>query len=100
MSVLQVAAEKRAMRKLSGRCVSSSTGVPTLSGPSRLLRRDKVISSLAGSGARAITLVAVVGVDAELVDDFKRVFAPVLSVHQGIVQWRAIITGEAVAPAE
>ncbi len=47
-----------------------------------------------------VTLVAVVGIDAELVDDFKRVFAPVLDVDQGVVQRRAIIAGEAVALAE
>ena len=47
-----------------------------------------------------VTLVAVVGVDAELVDDFKRVFAPVLNVDQGVVQGRAVIAREAVALAE
>ena len=47
-----------------------------------------------------IAVVAVVGVDAELVDDFKRVFAPVLDVDQGVVQRRAVIAGEAVALAK
>jgi hypothetical protein len=47
-----------------------------------------------------ITMVAVISVDAELVDDFKRVFAPVFEINQGVVQRRAIIAGEAVALAE
>ena len=40
--------------------------------------------------------MAVVGVDAELVDDFKRVFAPVLDIDQGVVQRRAIFAVEAL----
>ena len=44
-----------------------------------------------------VTLVAVVGIDAELVNDFKSVFAPVLYVDQSVVQRRAIIASEAVA---
>ena len=43
-----------------------------------------------------VTLVAVVGVDAELVDDLERVFAPVLDVDQGVVQRRAVIAGEGI----
>jgi hypothetical protein len=42
-------------------------------------------------------VVAVVGVDAELVDDLEGVFAPVLDVDQRVVQRRAVIAGEAVA---
>ena len=41
-------------------------------------------------------MVAVVRVDAELVDDLEGVFAPVLDVDQGVVQRRAVIAGEAV----
>ena len=36
-------------------------------------------------------MVAVVRVDSELVDDLEVVFAPVLEVHEGVVQRRAII---------
>ena len=39
-------------------------------------------------------MVAVVGIDAELVDDLEVVFAPVLDVDQGVVQRRAVIAGE------
>jgi hypothetical protein len=45
-------------------------------------------------------VVAVVGVDAELVDDLEGVFAPVLDVDQGVVQRRAVVAGEAVALAQ
>ncbi len=47
-----------------------------------------------------ITLMAVVGVDAELVDDLERVFAPVFNVDQGVVQRRTIIAGEGIPLAE
>ena len=47
-----------------------------------------------------VAVVAVVGVDAELVDDLEGVFAPVLDVDQGVVQRRAVVAGEAVALAE
>ena len=46
-----------------------------------------------------VTVVAVVGVDAELVNDFKVVFAPVLDVDQRIVQGGAIVAGEGVDAA-
>ena len=42
-------------------------------------------------------MVAVVGVDAELVDDLEGVFAPVLDVDQSEVQRRAVVADEAVA---
>ena len=41
-------------------------------------------------------VVAIVRVDAELVDDLEGVFAPVLDVDEGVVQRRAVIAGEAV----
>jgi len=47
-----------------------------------------------------VTVVAVVGVDAELVDDLECVFAPVLDVDQGVVQRRPIVAGEAIALAQ
>ena len=47
-----------------------------------------------------VAVVAVVGVDSKLVDDFKGVLAPVLDVDQGVVQRRAIVTREAVDLAE
>ena len=45
-------------------------------------------------------MVAVVRVDAELIDDLEGVFAPVLDVDEGVVQRRAVIAGEAVDLAE
>jgi hypothetical protein len=45
-------------------------------------------------------VVAVVGVDAKLVDNFKRVLAPVVDVDEGVVQRRAVFTSEAVATAK
>ena len=41
-----------------------------------------------------VAVVAVVGVDAELVDDFEGVLAPVLDVDEGVVQRRAVVAGE------
>jgi hypothetical protein len=43
-----------------------------------------------------VTVVAVVGVDAELVDDLEVVFAPVLEVDQRVVQGCAIFAGKCV----
>jgi hypothetical protein len=40
--------------------------------------------------------MAVISVDAELVDDLEVVFAPVLDVHQGVGKGRAIVAGEVV----
>lgn len=45
-------------------------------------------------------MVAVLGVDAELVDYLEVVFAPVLDVDEGEVERGAIVTLEAVARAE
>ena len=42
-----------------------------------------------------VAVVAVVGVDAELVDDLEGVLAPVLDVDEGVVQRRAVVAGEA-----
>ena len=47
-----------------------------------------------------VAVVAVVGVDAELADDFKGVLAPVLDVDQRVVERRAVVAGEGVALAE
>ena len=47
-----------------------------------------------------VTVVAVVRVDAELVDDLEGVFAPVLDVHQRVVQRRAVVASEAGDPTE
>ena len=46
-----------------------------------------------------VAVVAVVGVDAELVDDLERVLAPVFDVDQRVVQRRAIVAGEGVDAA-
>ena len=45
-------------------------------------------------------MVAVVRVDAELVDDFVGVFAPVFDIDEGVVQRRAIIAGEGIYRAK
>jgi len=47
-----------------------------------------------------VALEAVVGVDAELVDDLEGVFTPVLNVDEGIVERGAVVAGEAVDFAE
>ena len=44
--------------------------------------------------------MAVVGIDAELVDYLEGVFAPVLDVDQGVVQRRAVVADESVDRAE
>jgi hypothetical protein len=41
-------------------------------------------------------MVAIVGVDAELVDELERVLASVLDVDEGVVEGRAVIAREAV----
>ncbi len=46
-----------------------------------------------------VTVVAVVRVDAKLVDDLEGVFAPVFDVDQGVVQRRTIVAGEGVDAA-
>jgi hypothetical protein len=43
-----------------------------------------------------VAVMAVVGVDAELVDDLEGVLAPVLDVDQGVVERRAVVAGETV----
>ena len=43
--------------------------------------------------------MAVVGVDAQLIDDLERVLAPVPDVDERVVQRRAVVAGEAVALA-
>lgn len=44
--------------------------------------------------------MAVIGVDTELVDDLKAVFAPLPDVDQGVEEWRAVVPLEAVAFAQ
>ncbi len=46
-----------------------------------------------------VTMVAVVRVDAKLVDDLEVVLAPVFDVDQRVVQWRPIVAGEGVDAA-
>ena len=43
-----------------------------------------------------VAVVAVVGVDAELVDDLEGVLAPVLDVDERVVERRAVVAGEAL----
>jgi hypothetical protein len=45
-------------------------------------------------------VVAVVGVDAELVDDLEVVLAPVLEVDEAVIQRRAVVTGEGIDAAQ
>ena len=47
-----------------------------------------------------VPMVAVVGVDSELIDDLEGVLAPVRDVQQRVVQRRAIISHEAIAIAK
>ena len=47
-----------------------------------------------------VALEAVVGVDAELVDNLEGVLAPVLDVDEGVVERGAVVAGEAVDLAE
>jgi hypothetical protein len=45
-------------------------------------------------------MMAVIRIDAELIDDLERILAPVLDVDEGVVQWRGVIANEAVALAK
>ncbi len=47
-----------------------------------------------------VTVVAVVGVDAELADDLKGVFAPVVDIDERVVERGAVVAGEAAPVAE
>jgi len=47
-----------------------------------------------------VPMVAVVGVDAELVDDLVVVFAPVLDIDQGVIEGRAVVACEGIALAQ
>ena len=47
-----------------------------------------------------VAVVAVVGVDAKLVDHLEVVFAPVADVDEGVVERRAVVAGEGVAIAQ
>ena len=47
-----------------------------------------------------VAVVAVVGVDAELAGDLEVVFAPVVDIHQRVVERRAVIAREGVAVAQ
>ncbi len=69
-------------------------------GPARLDAEGLQLNLHAGhaidQNEHVVTVVAVVRVDAELVDDLEGVFAPVLDVDQGVVQRRAVIAGEGI----
>lgn len=47
-----------------------------------------------------IAVVAALGIDAQLADDFEVVFAPVLDIHEGEVERSSVIALEIVAGAE
>ena len=47
-----------------------------------------------------VAVVAVIGVDPELIDDLKVVFAPIPDIHERVIKRRAVVTGEGVALAE
>ena len=47
-----------------------------------------------------VTVKTVAGVDAQLVDDFKFVFAPVFDVDQGVLQGGAVFANKGVALAQ
>ena len=44
-----------------------------------------------------VAMVAVFGVDAELVNDLEGVFTPVLDIDEGVVKGGTVVPGEAVA---
>ena len=44
--------------------------------------------------------MAVVGIDAELIDDFEGVLAPVLDVDEGVVERRTVVADEGFPVAE
>ncbi len=44
--------------------------------------------------------MAIVSVDAELVDHLKAVFAPLLDIDEGVEEWCAVVAVEAVALAQ
>ena len=45
-------------------------------------------------------MVAVIGIDAELIDDFKVILAPVLDIDQRVIQRRAVIAAEGIDAAQ
>jgi hypothetical protein len=47
-----------------------------------------------------VAMMAIIGIDAELIDNLERILAPVLDVDEGVVQRCAVIAGEAVALAK
>ena len=47
-----------------------------------------------------VAVVAIAGIDAKLVDDLEVVLAPILNVHQRVIQRSAIIAGECVDAAQ
>ncbi len=73
-------------------------------GPARLYAESLQLNLHAGHAIdqdeHIVTVVAVIRVDAELVNDLEGVFAPVLDVDQGVVQGRAVIAGEGIELAK
>ena len=71
-----------------------------LHGPARIdaqgFQLDLHTGDTVDEDENVVAVMAVVGVDAKLVDDFEVVLAPVLDVHQGEIQLRAVVTFEAV----
>lgn len=47
-----------------------------------------------------VAVVAVVGIDAQLIDDLEGVFAPVLEIDEGAVERRAVVASEGIDAAE
>ena len=45
-------------------------------------------------------MVAVIGINAQLIDYLKVVFAPVLDIHQRVIQRRAVIAAEGIDTAQ
>lgn len=43
-----------------------------------------------------VAVMGVVGVDTELIDHFKLVFAPVFEIDERVIQWRAVVAFETV----
>lgn len=96
-----------------GECFPAARGVPDVAVAGVVLVVDDLLHGPARADAKSFQLdldagnsidedenivpvVAVVRVDAELVNDLEVVFAPVLDVDEGVVQRRAIVPGEVI----
>ena len=75
-----------------------------LHGPARIdaqgFQLDLHTGDTVDEDENVVAVMAVVGVDAQLVDDFEVVLAPVLDVDQGVVERCAVVALEGVDAAQ